>query len=114
MKTEFQKKKEAKEKAVKALQRTKARFGVKPAQPLRGATQSPLASETWKRKANPAPTSNRIPGSAPASDLMHAHKWRRGAQETEATVTEIKRKATRIAPAYNKGALQYLPGGKDS
>ena len=29
MKTEFQKKKEAKEKAMKALQRTKARFGVR-------------------------------------------------------------------------------------
>ncbi|MGO8842736.1 MAG: hypothetical protein ACLQF1_16900 [Methyloceanibacter sp.] len=44
---------------------------------------------------------------------MHAHKWKRGAEETEATVKEIRRKAGRIAPAYNKGALQYLPGGKD-
>jgi len=25
------------------------------------------------------------------------------------TVKEIHRKATQIAPAYNKGALQYLP-----
>ena len=38
------------------------------------------------------PTSDRIPGSAPADDFMHAHK---------------------IAPAYNKGALQYLPEEKD-
>jgi len=44
---------------------------------------------------------------------MHAHKWKRGAEETEATVKEIRRKAGRIASAYNKGALQYLPGGKD-
>jgi len=40
---------------------------------------------------------------------MHAHKWRRGAGETEATVKEIRRKLSKIAPAYNKGALQYLP-----
>jgi hypothetical protein len=40
---------------------------------------------------------------------MHAPKWKKGACETEATVTEIRRKASKIAPAYNKGALQYLP-----
>jgi hypothetical protein len=114
MKTEYQKKKEAKARAARALDETKERLGIGRTLPLRGAKPSPLATETWKRKANPAPTSDRIPGSAPASDLMHAHKWKRGAQETEATVTEFKRKATRIAPAYNKGALQYLPGGKDS
>jgi hypothetical protein len=42
-------------------------------------------------------------------DLMHAHKWKRGAEETTFTVKEIRRKASLIAPAYNKGALQYLP-----
>jgi hypothetical protein len=40
---------------------------------------------------------------------MHAPQWKRGAQETKATVREIRRKASKIAPAYNKGALQYLP-----
>jgi hypothetical protein len=40
---------------------------------------------------------------------MHAPKWKKGAGETEATVREIRRKALKIAPAYNKGALQYLP-----
>lgn len=29
--------------------------------------------------------------------------------EADATVKEIRRKASKIAPAYNKGALQYLP-----
>ena len=29
------------------------------------------------------------------------------------TVKEIRRKASKIAPAYNKGALQYLPDEKD-
>ena len=44
---------------------------------------------------------------------MYAHKWKRHAQETAATVKEIRRKASKIAPAYNKGALQYLPDAKD-
>ena len=43
---------------------------------------------------------------------MHAHKWKRGVLEAEATVKEIRRKASKIAPAYNKGALQYLPDEK--
>ena len=46
---------------------------------------------------------------AAAGDFMRAHKWKCGAGETEATVKEIRRKASKIAPAYNKGALQYLP-----
>ena len=44
---------------------------------------------------------------------MHAHKWKRGVREDAATVKEIWRKASKIAPAYNKGALQYLPEEKD-
>jgi hypothetical protein len=71
-------------------------------------------ASAWQRKADPAPTSDRIPGSAPARDLMHAHKWKRGAKETEATVREIRRKGSKIAPAYNKGAMQYLPDDTDS
>lgn len=57
------------------------------------------------------PTSDRIPGLVPAKDLLHAHKWRRGAEETATTTKEMHRKTVQIAPAYNKGALQYLPGG---
>jgi hypothetical protein len=58
-------------------------------------------------------TSDRIPGSAPASDLLHGHKWKRGVEESDATKREMQRKSMRIAPAYNKGALQYLPKGVD-
>ena len=105
MKTEFQKKKEAKQQAALELHKTKVRLGLGPTQPLRGATPSPLAATTWKRKVTLPPASDRIPGSAPARDLMHAHKWRRGAEETQATVKEICRKARQIAPAYNKGTL---------
>ena len=70
---------------------------------------SPLATQTWERRPKVASTSDRIPGAAPADDFMYAPKWKRGANETEATVREIRRKASKIAPAYNKGALQYLP-----
>ena len=109
MKSKYRKKQEAKDLASRALQQTKKRLGVQPAKPLRGAKQSPLVARTWERRPEIAPTSDRIPGSAPAGDFMHAHKWKRGAKETETTVREIRRKASRIAPAYNKGALQYLP-----
>jgi hypothetical protein len=40
---------------------------------------------------------------------MHSHKWKLGAKETGAMLNEIRRKASKIAPANNKGALQYLP-----
>jgi hypothetical protein len=42
-------------------------------------------------------------------DLIHEHKWKRGSEEKASTVKEIGRKARQIGPAYNKGALQYLP-----
>jgi hypothetical protein len=109
VKSEYRKKQEAKERAAKSLQQTKKRLGIGPAKALRGAKPSPLATRTWERRPKLAPTSDRIPGPAPAGDFMHAPKWKRGASETEATVREIRRKASKIAPAYNKGALQYLP-----
>src|SRR5262249_49164606 len=106
---EYRKKQEAKERVSRELQQTKKRLGVVPAKPLRGAKPSPLAARAWERNPKTAPTSDRIPGTAPADDFMYAHKWKRGADETEATVKEFHRKASKIAPAYNKGALQYLP-----
>ena len=94
---------------MRALEKTKRKLRIGRAQPLKGATPSPLVTRGWERKPRPAPTSDRIPGSAPVKDLIHAHKWKRGAEETASTVKEIRRKASLIAPAYNKGALQYLP-----
>jgi hypothetical protein len=109
VKSEYRKKQEAKEQAAKSLLQTKKRLGIGPVKPLRGAKPSPLVAQTWERRPKLAPTSDRIPHSAPSEDFMHAPKWKLGAQETEATVREIRRKASKIAPAYNKGALQYLP-----
>ena len=113
MKTEFQKRREARERAARDLRETKKRLGLGAVQALRGVRPDPLAATSWERRPKAAPTSDRIPGSAPATDLMHAHKWKRGAEETRSTVEEFRRKATQIAPAYNKGALQYLPKGRD-
>ena len=109
MKSEYRRKQEAKERESKALQQIKKRLGVRAPKPLRGAMQSPLVAKAWERRPRTAPTSDQIPASAPADDFMHAHKWKRGVRENVATVKEIRRKASKIAPAYNKGALQYLP-----
>jgi hypothetical protein len=108
------KKKEARESAARALQKTKARLGIGAAGPLKGAISSPLATVTQGRTPKTSPTSDRIPGSAVAKDLLHEHKWKEGTEETKATVREMRRKATQIASAYNKGALQYLPKGIDT
>lgn len=107
--TEFQRKREARERAGRALDATKRRFGIGPSVGLKGVTPDPLVTKGWVRNPKPAPTSDRIPGPAPVKDLIHAHKWKRGAEESEATVAEIRRKASQIGPAYNKGAVQYLP-----
>jgi hypothetical protein len=106
-------KKEAKQRAARELQRTKRRLGLGELQPLKGIVPHPLAATTLPRQVKTAPLSNRIPGTAAARDLLHAHKWKQGLKETEATTREIRRKSTQIAPAYNKGALQYLPGGTE-
>ena len=108
------KKKEARESAARALQKTKAKLGIGRAGPLKGAMSSPLAADPQRRTPETAPTSDRIPGSALAKDFLYEHKWKEGAEETEATVREMRRKAKHIGPAYNKGALQYLPKGIDS
>lgn len=108
-KTEAQIKREARERAAKALRNTKQRYGLGEPAPLKGAVSSPLHTQGGRRNPRLAPTSDRIPGPAVSSNLLHDHKWKPGAKESPATVNEIRRKSTQIAPAYNKGALQYLP-----
>jgi hypothetical protein len=112
-KTAYQRKQEAKAKAARELEATKKRLGLGESGPLRGATPSPLEATPHRRAPNLVPTSDCIPGPVSAKDLLHAHRWKRGAQETSETVKAMRRKATQIAPAYNKGGLQYLPGGID-
>ena len=113
-KTEYQRKQEAKAKAAHELEATKKRLGLGEPGPLRGASPSPLEATSYRRTPNLVPTSDCVPGPVSAKDLLHAHRWKRGAEETSETVKAMRRKATQIAPAYNKGGLQYLPGGIDN
>lgn len=41
------------------------------------------------------------------------YKWKRDREESAATIKEIERKKTRVASAYNKGAIQYLTDDTD-
>lgn len=41
------------------------------------------------------------------------YKWKRDREETIATIKEIERKKTKVAPIYSKGAFQYLTDGTD-
>ncbi len=107
--TEYQRKREARERAERALAATKRSLGVSKPGTLKGITPDPLVTKGFVRRPRIPPTSDRIPGAAPVKDLIHAHKWKRGAEESETTVAEIRRKAQAIGPAYNKGAVQYLP-----
>lgn len=60
-----------------------------------------------------APTSDDLHHSGGFKRSVDDWKWKRGRQETDATITEIERKKTRIAPAFNKGAAQYITDGDD-
>jgi hypothetical protein len=113
-KTEYRRKQEAKAKAALELEATKKRLGLGEPGPLRGATPSPLEATPHRRTPKLVPTSDRVPAPVSARDLLHAYRWKRGAEETSETIKAMRRKATQIAPAYNKGALQYLPGGIDT
>ena len=66
-------------------------------------------------ESNAAPMTNTIPGGIAAKrNKLTDHKWRRGAEESAATVRAIEEKAMRVAPAYNKGATQYITDGTDA
>ncbi len=80
--TEAQKKREARNKTSQALEKTKRKLGIRPSEGrLKGAVRSPLVTEGWVRKPKAAPTSDRIPGATPVKDLIHSHRWKRGAEE---------------------------------
>jgi hypothetical protein len=62
-----------------------------------------------------APLSNTIPGGIAAKrDVLNDHKWKRDRQESASTIKAIEEKAMRVAPAYNKGATQYITDGTEA
>lgn len=75
------------------------------------AKERPLnLPEPLERKSLP-PLSNSVGNGFKKS--VDDYKWKRGCEESAATIAEIERKKTRVAPAYNKGAVQYLTDGTD-
>ena len=66
-------------------------------------------------ESNVAPLSNTIPsGAAAKRDIRTDHKWKRDHEEKPETIKAIEAKAMRIAPAYNKGAVQYITDETDA
>lgn len=66
--------------------------------------------EPMQRKTLP-PLSNSVGNGFKRS--VDDYKWKRDREESVATIKEIERKKTRVAPAFNKGAVQYLTEGTD-
>ena len=70
--------------------------------------------EKWQDERKVVPMTNTIPGGIAAKrDKLNDHKWKRGLEETADTIKEIQNKAARTAPAYSKGAYQYITDGAD-
>lgn len=86
----------------KLIQRLTSGSTVKSSKPQK-LTQQPM-----DRKANVSPTSDRITGTVFAKrNITTDHKWRKDSVESKQTIEQIERKAGCIAPAFNKGGLQY-------
>lgn len=58
-------------------------------------------------------TSDRIPGGGGFKRSVEDYKWKKDKEESAATIKEIERKKSRLAPAYSKGAVQYVTDGAD-
>ena len=72
-------------------------------------------ADQWQNERNVAPLTDAIPGGIAAKrDKLNDHKWRRGSEESTQTIKEIQNKAARTAPAYSKGAYQYITDGADT
>lgn len=62
--------------------------------------------------SNAAPLSNDIPGYG-FKRSVDDWRWKRDREESAETIAEIERKKTRVAPAFNKGAVQYITDETD-
>jgi len=72
-------------------------------------------ADKWQDDRKVAPMTDAIPGGIAAKrDKLNDHKWKRGLEESTETIKEIQNKAARTAPAYSKGAYQYITDGADT
>jgi len=60
-----------------------------------------------------APLSNNLYVSGGYKRSVTDYRWRKDSEEKLNTIREIERKAKRVAPAYNKGAIQYITDETD-
>ena len=104
-KTEYQRKQEAKAKAAHELEATKKRLGLGEPGLLCGAYPSPLEATSHRRTPNLVPTSDCVPGPVSAKDLLHAHRWKRGAEETSETVKAMLRPIAALAIRHCIGSI---------
>ncbi len=59
------------------------------------------------------PSSQSIPIGGGFLKSVDDYKWKRSVVESPETIKAIEEKKRRVAPAYNKGALQYINAGDD-
>jgi hypothetical protein len=79
---------------------------------LKGSTKErPVTLPAPFEKKALAPLSNSVGNGFKRS--VEDYKWKRDREESAATIKEIEKKKTRIAPAFNKGAAQYITDGAD-
>ena len=78
--------------------------------PLHKIERGPLQAEDRERKKLP-PLSNGVGNGYVKS--VDDWKWK-NRKETAETIKEIEAKKKRVAPAYNKGASQYITPGTDT
>ena len=64
------------------------------------------------RTGNTVAPSNAI-GNGFKGRSVDDYKWRKDVTETSATIAEIEKKKSRVAPLYSKGATQYITDGAD-
>jgi len=101
----------ASEKSARKTAELLARVGYVPRQHV----AKKAVADQWQNDRKVAPMTDTIPGGIAAKrDKLNDHKWKRGLEETKETIKEIQNKAARTAPAYSKGAYQYITDGADT
>lgn len=76
-----------------------------------------VASEPTNLGSNPSlpTTSNTIPVGGGFKSDIDDYRWKKGSKEEPETIASIEQKKKQIAPAYSKGAYQYItPGANPS
>lgn len=81
---------------------------------LGGSNRKVVRTDTWDqpqgyvRTSNLPPVSNNLGTGGGFKRSIDDHQWKRDRQESSATIKAIEAKKKQIAPAFSKGAFQYL------